>query len=49
MPEWMDQYTFNQYSNIPEEMLHYWHAFMCTDEFSSPHDDWTMYCMGHQL
>lgn len=45
----MDQYTFNQYSNVPQEMRHYWHAFMLTDEYSSVLDDWNMYCMGHQI
>lgn len=45
----MNQFEFNLYSNVPQEMLHYWHAFMLTDEYSDVLDDWTMYCMGHQL
>lgn len=46
----MDQYTFNQYSNNPQEMKHFWHAFMLTEEYSdSVLDDWNMYCMGHQI
>lgn len=45
----LHQQGYNYFHNIPETMLHYWHAFMLTPEYSSVSDDWNMYCMGGQL
>ena len=50
MDQYLNQHEYNPYSNDPQDMRHYWHAFLCTDECSnSVLDDWNMYCMGHQL
>jgi hypothetical protein len=47
--EYMTNQEYNRYSNNPQDMQHYWHAFMLTDEYESVVDDWNMYCMGTQL
>lgn len=47
---YMSALEYPRYSNIPQEMVHYWHAFVCTPETgASVSDEWNMYCMGHAL
>lgn len=38
-----------RYSNDPQQMRHYWYAFLLTEEFAGPCDDWNTYCMGTEL
>jgi hypothetical protein len=33
----------------PNEMHHYWWAYMNWPDYSCIRDDWSMYCMGGEL